>query len=462
MTKKLNLFVGKIWQTKKHALCFQIKDPKKEKKNFLIINTLSKKTPISLSQKKSSDIVNQGNIASLLRKHLEGKILSSIIKEETPDPEIWFLFKERGKEEISYFIKIIENPLLECSLISSERKTLFRYGKKGTFTHIKEYQDSFVEEKTAKDIYEDLLENQDSKEQISSHENEKTTPNKELKNKLKRRFKTLKNSHEKILSERVTPENLEKERAHLGHLKGNLYLLKRGESSVTILKDHTGLDHDLTFELDPSLSPGKNLSQLFMSLEKKERGYKHTEKRLVDSEKTLEKIKKDLEDLESRDYSEEETNNLLSYYKIKKQEKISKSNQKRESKPYKLFIDKNQVKYYVGKTAEDNDKLVKKAKSNDLWFHVSGTRGSHVIVPNQGIKKNMPLEFIKNYAGLLAIHYSKAKSDMRGEVYFSKRHLIKKQKNQAPGLWTVLKSESFYVSFTQKDLKQALNQMVDF
>ena len=119
----------------------------------------------------------------------------------------------------------------------------------------------------------------------------------------------------------------------------------------------------------------------------------------------------------------------------------------------------NKVFYYVGKSSKDNDTLVKKSKSNDLWFHAAGTQGSHVIIPKSSLKKGVSLEEVKRFASILALYYSKAKEDRKGEVYAGSRQYLKKAKNAAPGLWTVMKSETLFIAYTEDELKEILNQM---
>ncbi len=67
----------------------------------------------------------------------------------------------------------------------------------------------------------------------------------------------------------------------------------------------------------------------------------------------------------------------------------------------------------VGKTDADNDVLsLKIARPNDLWFHVRGMPGSHVIlVSREGERPDR--ETVKK-AAAIAAHYSKARHG--GEV----------------------------------------------
>ena len=67
----------------------------------------------------------------------------------------------------------------------------------------------------------------------------------------------------------------------------------------------------------------------------------------------------------------------------------------------------------VGESARDNDRLTfKVARPTDLWLHVAGVPGSHVIVRSGG--DDVPRDVVKQ-AAALAVQHSKAKN-ARGKV----------------------------------------------
>ena len=459
MTEQQTIFLGKIWQSKNFSLIFQIKDRNDKKKKYLIIDTKSKLRPFFITNEKPSGIIPDGNIARLLKKHLESKIITSFQKNEETD-EFWITLKVRNPSEPpSYFIRFQTKPSLECSLISQDRKVYFRYSSQGIYTHIKSFEETFPQgEKLFKSFYPD--EKISSQKTEDSEKQPSSSPNSELRKKLKRKLKTLKSSFEKTKSSFTSQKDLEEERTKISQLQNFLYLVKPGNEIFILKKEDSELENDLSFKLNPDLSPGKNLSLLFKNLQKKEKGLSFNEKRLKDLESEITQLESDLENLEKEDISDNESEGFFKKYKIKIQAAAGKKKETHESLPYKVFKDDKGVQYFVGKTSSDNDKLVKKSKSNDLWFHVSGQRGSHVIVPKQFIRKNHSLEEIKRTAGVLALYYSKAKNDERGEVYSSKRHLIKKDKKAAPGLWTVIQADTIFISYDSHELKKVLNFMI--
>src|SRR6185503_2025160 len=99
-----------------------------------------------------------------------------------------------------------------------------------------------------------------------------------------------------------------------------------------------------------------------------------------------------------------------------------------------------------------SDELNKLAKGHDYWFHAVGTTGSHVIIPARQIQGALPVPLLRA-AAILALHFSKRRNDRQGEVYTSRRAQIKKRKGMAPGLWSVEKAETMYLTYDDAELE---------
>ncbi|MFM7764482.1 MAG: NFACT RNA binding domain-containing protein [Sphingomonadales bacterium] len=108
-----------------------------------------------------------------------------------------------------------------------------------------------------------------------------------------------------------------------------------------------------------------------------------------------------------------------------------------EGKPYKLHtIDGFEV--WIGKSAADNDNMLKLASKQDLWLHVRGYAGSHVIIKKKG--PNFPESVIQK-AAELAARNSKAKTQKMVPVIYTERRYVSKPRNAAPGEVAVLKEK---------------------
>ena len=51
-----------------------------------------------------------------------------------------------------------------------------------------------------------------------------------------------------------------------------------------------------------------------------------------------------------------------------------------------IFIEENDKEYRVliGQSAEENVKIIKTSKQNDIWFHLQSTSSPHIILQNGG------------------------------------------------------------------------------
>ncbi|MEA2067647.1 MAG: NFACT RNA binding domain-containing protein, partial [Verrucomicrobiota bacterium] len=95
----------------------------------------------------------------------------------------------------------------------------------------------------------------------------------------------------------------------------------------------------------------------------------------------------------------------------------------------------------AGKTDADNDILsLKIAKANDLWFHVRGQPGSHVILCHgEGEKPDGAL--IKQTAAIAAWH-SKARNAGTVPVCYTEAKHVGKPRGAKPGSVTVKREKT--------------------
>jgi predicted ribosome quality control (RQC) complex YloA/Tae2 family protein len=89
----------------------------------------------------------------------------------------------------------------------------------------------------------------------------------------------------------------------------------------------------------------------------------------------------------------------------------------------KVFQSKDGLAIWVGRSRDENLELTfKHARGNDLWMHVRGKPGAHVLIPLQP-GKSPPLETLLDAAALV-IHYSGGERWGKTEVdYTYKKHV---------------------------------------
>lgn len=98
----------------------------------------------------------------------------------------------------------------------------------------------------------------------------------------------------------------------------------------------------------------------------------------------------------------------------------------------------------AGKTAEDNEILsLKIAKPNEVWLHVSGDSGSHIILHHPDGNKP-PKDIIKKAASIAAWH-SKSRSSKNVFVTYSLAKFVKKAKGTPKGTVCVKNSKKIKI-----------------
>ncbi len=86
---------------------------------------------------------------------------------------------------------------------------------------------------------------------------------------------------------------------------------------------------------------------------------------------------------------------------------------------------------FVGKSAAGNDRLIRNAGKEDLWFHVKGMAGAHVLLPRHGGTQADPLDV--EFAAGLAVDHSKAGPGGKTEVMMALVKDIGRLKGALPG-----------------------------
>ena len=95
-------------------------------------------------------------------------------------------------------------------------------------------------------------------------------------------------------------------------------------------------------------------------------------------------------------------------------------------------------KVLAGKTDEDNDRLsIKIAKANDMWFHVRGMPGSHVILCSR--EGEEPDRDSLKQAAAIAAYHSKARQGGVVSVSCTRAQYVTKPRGAKPGTVSIRK-----------------------
>ena len=117
---------------------------------------------------------------------------------------------------------------------------------------------------------------------------------------------------------------------------------------------------------------------------------------------------------------------------------------------YTSYQTKDNIIIYVGKNNIQNDYLTfKKAKRNDMWFHVKDMPGSHVIVHSENLD-----EYTIRLAAKIAAYYSKGRLSSSVPVNYTLIKTLKKPGGNKPGLVLLNQYKTIYIDPDNEFLKE--------
>jgi predicted ribosome quality control (RQC) complex YloA/Tae2 family protein len=118
------------------------------------------------------------------------------------------------------------------------------------------------------------------------------------------------------------------------------------------------------------------------------------------------------------------------------------------------------LEIWVGRSDEANDFLTTRlARGKDLFFHLAGAPGSHVILRTEG-RDDPPSEAVLD-ACELAVHYSKQKNAGSAEVHVVPIKNVKKPRGAKPGLVYVTGGRSLHLRRESSRLERVLAARID-
>ncbi len=264
---------------------------------------------------------------------------------------------------------------------------------------------------------------------------EKNRLKKILTNRIKRLEKTILNINKEIEDKK----NYEKYFKFGELLKANLHTIKKGIQSVKVVDYFTEKMPEIEIILSPEKTPLENAEAYFKKGKKSKRGLIKLEERKNEINQEILSLKENLFFIESAENIDElqDIIETIDYNKNKQKNKIATTS------PFKEFQYKN-YKIVAGKSGKSNDYIIRKfGKPDYLWFHVKDFPGAHVIILEK--EENLTEEVIK-FAAKIALENSKAKNNGKGEVIYTKIKYLQKPKGAPPGLVTLKKFKTIFVT----------------
>jgi predicted ribosome quality control (RQC) complex YloA/Tae2 family protein len=226
-------------------------------------------------------------------------------------------------------------------------------------------------------------------------------------------------------------------------ITANIYRIRQGDSSVTGMDYESGVE--ITVPLDVSLAPSKNAQKYYKKYQKMKRAsvmladqIKKTESVCAYLESVLVFIDRAASPLELAEIKTElAEGGYLSDKTVGKKKKTS------ALKPLS-FTTTDGLTVRVGRNNRQNDSLTGSAERNDLWFHIKGFHGSHVILTPNGNEEPSDRDYTE--AAMLAAYYSEKRGSANVEVDYTRVRNLKKPSGSAPGFVTYEKYYSAVVN----------------
>jgi predicted ribosome quality control (RQC) complex YloA/Tae2 family protein len=299
---------------------------------------------------------------------------------------------------------------------------------------------------------------------------------------------------------KLAAESLEFGRADLLRRMGEILVAHQGDiprsATEVTLPDHAcGGEATITIPVDPALSPAANAERLFKAARRGRRGAIRVAVRLAETETELGRIQawservaeaSSLEALEAIQKEMEEAPRLLAPQdratldgspaarsaeprcpptgRPPKQAVQARGGRSRQHRGTGMeprrFVSSDGLPILVGRDTQGNDYLtVHLAKSHDLWLHVQGQSGSHVVVRVPNRSGNVPRRTLIQ-AAQLAAYYSQARDHGKVAVDYTLRKYVHKPKKAKPGLVTISQEKTIIVS-PDKSLARKLSAPED-
>jgi predicted ribosome quality control (RQC) complex YloA/Tae2 family protein len=118
------------------------------------------------------------------------------------------------------------------------------------------------------------------------------------------------------------------------------------------------------------------------------------------------------------------------------------------------------LEIWVGRSDEGNDLLsTRLARGNDLFFHLDGAPGSHVVLRTEG-RNDPPSESLLD-ACELAVNFSKFKNARSADVHIVPIKQVKKPKGAKKGLVYVTGGRSVHLRREETRLERLMQSRID-
>ncbi len=217
-------------------------------------------------------------------------------------------------------------------------------------------------------------------------------------------------------------------------ITANIYRIHQGDTSVTGMNYETG--EKMTVILDASITPAKNAQKYYKKYSKMKRASVILAEQIEKTERECDYLSGVLGFIEraaSPQELQEIKQELIDGGYIADKSQNGKKKKTPAAKPLS-FTTTDGLLVRVGRNNRQNDYLTGGADRNDLWFHIKGFHGSHVILTPNGSEEPTDRDYTE--AAMLAAYYSEKRGSRNVEVDYTRVRCLKKPAGSAPGFVT--------------------------
>lgn len=243
-------------------------------------------------------------------------------------------------------------------------------------------------------------------------------------------LKRAKNKLQKQKEEMLESANRETYKVYADLISSNIHKISKGLKEIKLENFYDNMN-EISVPLDQKLSAVQNAQKYY-------KRYQKMKQREIVLEKQIENTEDEINYLELVSDAIDRTDDVRNldeiYFELIKNNYIKKD-KKIKNKPKKIAIHSvdydDTSKVYYGKNNLQNEYITfKVADKNDVWMHVKGFPGSHVVIKSDGY----PSDELLVFAAKIAAKNSKAKDSNKVDVDFTTRKNVKKHPSGKTGL----------------------------
>ena len=205
----------------------------------------------------------------------------------------------------------------------------------------------------------------------------------------------------------------------------------------------------VSIELDPRATPSQNAESFFRRYRKARTALERLAEDIRVHERDLAAVQRELEAPEAAEDLAALRARLAAL-----EEKKSGRGRAKEQAPGLEFTS-GAFRILVGRSAAENDALLRHhVRGNDTWVHSRDSPGAYVFIRTPP-GKSVPLETLLDAANL-ALHYSKARSSGKGDLYYTRVKYLRRARNGGLGLVLPTQEKNLHVRLDPERLARLL------